>query len=164
MLLLTAAVASDFLLAAGNWTHSTSLFSNYHFIPGYNEAGDWDVITGGNWTATNHSDANLVGDASIYLCPCPEPPCDADPEPPMPGFSTSVFACVDQQTLNMSHAVCTVFHAERSNVTCVTPSHAVSPRLTDAIGTVRNDDGDAPTATPSLTPFVAHLLAPADTC
>ena len=124
--LLLAAVHADFILPAGNFTHSTNLFANYHFVPGYNAAGEWDLLTGGNWTPTNHSDAHLVGDAEIYLCPCPEPPCDPDPEPTKPGYSTSVFACLDQQTLNVTHAACTVFHATRTNVTCVTPSHAVS--------------------------------------
>ena len=65
--LLAVAIArplvGDFVLPAGNWTRRTSLFSHQHFIPGYNEAGEWDVLSGGNWTATNHSDANLVGDA-----------------------------------------------------------------------------------------------------
>jgi len=89
-------------------------------------AGEWTVLVGGNWTPTNHSNAHLVGDAEIYLCPCPEPPCDADPEPPKPGYSTSVFPCVSQDTLNASHTVCTVFHSPRTNVTCVTPSHAIS--------------------------------------
>lgn len=168
LLLLLLAVppgAADFKLSAGNWTHSTSLFSEYHFVPGYNEKGEWDIITGGNCaplvapltlpgmlpiahtrlcvfasgTATNHTDANLIGDAQIYLCPCPEPPCDEDPEPPTPGYSTSVFGCVDQE-VNVSHAVCTVYHAERSNVTCVTPTHAVScdvPGYDDATNLVK---------------------------
>ena len=76
LLLLLTPTSADFQLFAGNWTHSTNLFANYHFIPGYNALGEWDILTGGNWTATNHSDANLVGDAEVYLCPCPEPPCN----------------------------------------------------------------------------------------
>ena len=82
-------VAADFLFAASKWTRSTNLFSRYHFVPGYNEAGQWDVLTGGNWTATNHSDANLIGDAAVYICPCPEPPCEEDPEP---GLLFSLFS------------------------------------------------------------------------
>ena len=39
---------ADFLLAAGNWTRNTNMFETYHFVPGYNEAGEWDVLTGGN--------------------------------------------------------------------------------------------------------------------
>ena len=77
-------------------------------------------------TPTNHTDVNLVGDAVIYLCPCPEPPCEPDPLPATPGHSTSVFGCLSDTTLNLSHAVCTVFHKERSNVTCVTPTLAVA--------------------------------------
>ena len=117
---------ADFMLTAGNWTHATNLFATYNFVPGHNSAGEWSLRTGGNWTPTNHTDANLVGDAGIYLCPCPDPPCSADPEPSKPGYSTSVFACVEQDTLNVSHAVCTVFHEKRNNVTCVTRSHAIS--------------------------------------
>ena len=123
---LLSVAEADFKLPAGNWTHSTSLFANYHFVPGYNQAGEWDLLTGGNWTPTNHSDANLIGDAEIYLCPCPDPPCDEDPEPEKPGFTTSVFGCVDQETLNITHAVCTVFHATKTNVTCVTPDHSIA--------------------------------------
>ena len=126
VLLLATFVSADFMLAAGNWTHSTSLFSTYHFTPGYNEAGEWDVLTGGNWTPTNHSDVNLVGDAAVYVCPCPEPPCEVDEGPPMPGYNSSVFACFDQGSGNVSYAVCTVHHGERTNVTCVTPHFAVS--------------------------------------
>ena len=129
MLLALEAVSlshADFMMPAGNWTHSTNLFSLLHFVPGYNEAGEWDLITGGNWTPTNHTDVNLIGDAAIYVCPCPEPPCEPDEGPQKSGFNSSVFGCVDTDTGNVTHAVCTVFHAERTNVTCVTPSHAVS--------------------------------------
>ena len=119
------ACKADFLLPAGNWTHSTNLFSELHFVPGYNEAGEWEVLTGGNWTPTNHSDVNLVGDAAIYMCPCPEPPCEPDDGPAKPGFNSSLFACVDQQSGNVSYAVCTIFHGDASNVTCVTPTHAL---------------------------------------
>ena len=125
LMLVAQQCSADFMLAAGNWTHSTDLFSKYHFVPGYNEKGEWDILTGGNWTATNHSDANLIGDAQIYLCPCPDPPCAPDPEPATPGYTTNVFGCVDP-TANVSHAVFTVYHASRTNVTCVTPRHAVS--------------------------------------
>ena len=38
-LLLLRPTTTDFLFAAGNWTHSTNLFSELHFVPGYNEAG-----------------------------------------------------------------------------------------------------------------------------
>lgn len=124
LLLLAPGAGADFMFPAGNWTHSTNLFSALHFVPGYNEAGEWDLLTGGNWTATNHSDANLVGDAAAYLCPCPQPPCETSAGPPKPGYNTSVFACLSE-ALNMSHAVCTTFHRDRTNVTCVTPTHAV---------------------------------------
>ncbi len=116
---------SDFLYPAGNWTHSTNLFSELHFIPGYNEAGEWTVLTGGNWTPTDHSDANLIGDAAVYMCPCPQPPCEADEGPPKPGYNSSVFPCFDADSGNIRHAVCTVFHKDQSNVTCLTPRHAV---------------------------------------
>ena len=125
VLLAPLAVLGDFLYPAGNWTHSTSLFSSLHFVPGYNEAGQWDVLTGGNWTPTNHSDVNLIGDAAMYMCPCPQPPCEADAGPPKPGYNSSVFPCLDLDHGNVSHAVCTVFHRDRTNVTCLTPRHAV---------------------------------------
>lgn len=124
--LATAGVLGDFLLAAGNWTHSTNLFSELHFTPGYNEAGQWDIITGGNWTPTDHIDMNLLGEAVAYLCPCPMPPCDVEDGPEKPGYNTSVFSCVDESSLEVKHAVCTVFHAKRTNVTCVTPKYTIS--------------------------------------
>ena len=117
---------ADFLLSAGNWTHSTNLFANYHFVPGYNEAGRWDILTGGNWTATNHTDLRLLGDAAVYLCPCPLPPCAVEDGPPKPGFNTSIFTCMEPRTHNLSYVACTIFHGERTNVTCVTPEFAVA--------------------------------------
>ena len=156
---LLSAAAADFLLPAGNWTHSTNLFSTYHFVAGYNEQGEWDLITGGNWTPTNHSDVNLVGDAQIYVCPCPEPPCEPDEGPPPPGYNSSVFACLDPSSGNVSHAVCTVYHAERSNVTCVTPRHAIVcdlPQYDEAAPLVRwwlNDE------TPSRSYYSPNVTA-----
>ena len=135
MSLLMHAVA-DFLLPAGNWTHSTNLFSELHFVPGYNEAGHWDILTGGNWTPTNHSDVSFVGDAAAYLCPCPNPPCAEDTGPIKPGFNSSIFTCLDSGGAASSlgsgalrFAACTVYHGERTNVTCVTPQHAVACEL-----------------------------------
>jgi len=128
LLLLLAArrCGSDSLLSAGNWTHSTSMFSELHFVPGYNAAGEWDILTGGNWTPTNHTDLRMVGDAAVYLCPCPLPPCELEDGPPKPGFNTSVYTCVDDATHNTSHVVCSIFHRDRTNVTCVTPQYAIT--------------------------------------
>ena len=119
-------VAADFLFAAGNWTHDTNLFSTLHFLPGYNAAGEWDIITGGNWTPTNHTDLRMLGDAAVYLCPCPMPPCEIEDGPAKPGFNTSIFTCVDPEQRNASYAMCTTYHADSTNVTCVTPEFAVS--------------------------------------
>ena len=135
---LLPSARADFRLTAGNWTHSTNLFSELHFVPGYNEAGQWDILTGGNWTPTNHSDVSFVGDAAAYLCPCPLPPCAADTGPVKPGFNTSVFTCLDSGSgggsVNLSavapsFVACTVFHGERTNVTCVTAQHAIACEL-----------------------------------
>lgn len=119
--------SADFRYAAGNWTTQTNLFSELHFVPGYNQDGEWEVLTGGNWTPTNHSDANMVGSASAYICPCPLPPCEPVELPPPAAFKSTVFPCVGAATMNVSYAVCTVFHSNASttNVTCVTPKHAV---------------------------------------
>lgn len=126
LLLFLRSTTTDFLFAAGNWTHSTNLFSELHFVPGYNEAGRWDILTGGNWTATNHTDLRLLGDAAVYLCPCPLPPCAVEDGPPKPGFNTSIFTCMEPRTHNLSYVACTIFHGERTNVTCVTPEFAVA--------------------------------------
>ena len=126
LLLFLRSTTTDFLFAAGNWTHSTNLFSELHFVPGYNEAGQWDILTGGNWTATNHTDLRLLGDAAVYLCPCPLPPCAVEDGPPKPGFNTSIFTCMEPRTHNLSYVACTIFHGERTNVTCVTPEFAVA--------------------------------------
>ena len=123
----TAGILGDFLLAAGNWTHSTNLFSELHFTAGYNEAGQWDIITGGNWSPTDHMDMNLLGEAAAYLCPCPSPPCVGEEGRPKLGYNSSVFTCVARENRSeLSYVVCTVFHADRSNVTCITPRHAIS--------------------------------------
>ena len=124
-LLLLLTPLSDFIYPAGNWTHLTNLFSEVHYLPGYNADGEWTVLTGGNWTPTNHSDVNLIGDAAVYICPCPQPPCGEPPLPPSPGYNSSVFPCLDSESGNVSHAVCTVFYRDKSNVTCLTPNHAV---------------------------------------
>jgi len=125
---LPARVGADFLHAAGNWTHRTNMFTDYHFVPGYNEAGQWDILTGGNWSESNHLDLRLLGDAAAFVCPCPHPPCAPDEGPRKPGFNTSIFACVDpaNRAANASYVVCSVFHTERTNITCVSPGYAVS--------------------------------------
>ena len=128
---LARPLVADFVLSAGNWTRRTSLFSEQHFIPGYNEAGEWDIITGGNWSETAHIDLRLIGDAAAYICQCPNPPCEpyeaGEPggPPARPGFNTSVYTCANPGA-NASFVVCSIFHAERSNITCVSPGFAVS--------------------------------------
>ena len=128
---LARPLVADFVLSAGNWTRRTSLFSEQHFIPGYNEAGEWDIITGGNWSETAHIDLRLLGDAAAYICKCPNPPCEpyeaGEPggPPARPGFNTSVYTCSNPGA-NASFVVCSIFHAERSNITCVSPGFAVS--------------------------------------
>ena len=126
LLALVAPAFGDFLYAAGNWTRKTNMFSEQHFVPGYNEAGHWDIITGGNWSETAHVDLRLLGDAAAHICPCPNPPCAADEGPPKPGFNTSAYACLPPDRSNATYVICSVFHEQRTNVTCVGPEYAVA--------------------------------------
>lgn len=43
---LLRATNADLSFCRQNWTHSTNLFADYHFVPGVNEAGEWDLLTG----------------------------------------------------------------------------------------------------------------------
>ena len=58
--------------------------------------------------------------------PVPLPPCAVEDGPPKPGFNTSIFTCMEPRTHNLSYVACTIFHGERTNVTCVTPEFAVA--------------------------------------
>ena len=161
-LALIGLAAADFLLPAGNWTRRTNEFSQYHFSPGYNEAGVWDIVTGGNWSETAHVDLRLLGDAAAYVCPCPLPPCAPDEGPPKPGFNTSIFTCIDpaaRWTGNTTYVACTVFHQERTNITCVSPTFAVSCDVPSYDPDVPVTEVDGNDVVPSRSFYNDHVTA-----